>query len=139
MSKALLRKHSSLLSISAAAAVAVSGLAFSPPALAQQQPVLVVSDPDIVTRRISYADLNLASSPGQSTLNRRVGGAILSLCRDITRAGGSDFGRADRKCRADAWGQARPQMANAVQRARDIAFQGTSPVAVSAITLIIAK
>jgi UrcA family protein len=135
-------KHNKL--ISAFAAVAITSGVFtlvSSPVFAKDRPVLVVADSDIITRRISYADLNLASVSGQKTLNRRVGGAIHGLCSDAT--GGEDgnyvtnFSRM--KCNKTAWSQARPQIAQATQRARDIAFTGASPIAAAAITIDLTK
>ena len=99
--------------------------------------MIVVANPDIVTRRISYADLNLASSPGEVTLDRRVGGAIGSLCLEST--GGSDLYGVGHLCRNSAWSQARPQITQAVHRARDIASTGTSTIAAAAITIQLAK
>src|SRR5215218_7262630 len=73
--------------VSACAAIAVTVGAFAivaPPAHGKSRPVVVVANPDIVTRHIGYADLNLASSAGEVTLNRRVGGAISGLCQEAT-------------------------------------------------------
>lgn len=130
--------------ISALAAVAITTAAFtfaSSPAFAEERPILVVADSEIITRRISYADLNLASAFGERTLKHRVSGGIYSLCSEAT--GGDDgsyvtnFARM--KCNKTAWGQARPQMANAAQRARDIALTGTSTIAAVAITIDLSR
>jgi hypothetical protein len=43
------------------------------------------------------------------------------------------------KCDNRAWGEARPQIARAVQRAHDIASTGTSPIAAAAITISLAQ
>ena len=124
----------------AAAAVTIGAFAaVAPPAYGKTRPVVVVADPDRVVRRISYADLDLASAAGESTLNRRVGGAIRSLC---TEAVGSpdlsiDSKLADMNCRRSAHEQAKPQIANAVQRARDIAMHGTSTIAATAISIVL--
>ena len=130
--------------VSAFAAVAITAGAFalvSSPAFAKDRPVLVVADQDIVTRRISYADLNLASASGEQTLKHRVSRGINSLCSEAT--GGQDgfyvtsFARM--KCGRIAWSQARPQMANAAQRARDIALTGSSTIEAVAITIDLSK
>ena len=124
-----------------AVAVSLSGFAVAQPAFAKDRPVVVVANPDIVTREISYADLNLASASGERTLNHRVSGAIGSLCSEAT--GGnhgylvSNFAR--KTCNKTAWDQARPQMANAAQRARDVALTGTSSIAAVAITIDLSK
>ena len=99
--------------------------------------MIVVANPDIVTRRISYADLNLASSPGEVTLDRRVGGAIGSLCLEST--GGRGLYGVGHLCRNCAWSEARPQIAQAVHRARGNASTGTSTIAAAAITIQLAK
>jgi UrcA family protein len=129
--------------ISACIAVGVTGGSFAVVAtpVHAKSPIVVVADADIVVRNISYADLNLASSSGEATLNRRVGGGIQSLCLEAT--GGSDASFMpnilSRKCRTSAWNQARPQIALAVQRSQDIALTGTSPIAAVAITIALTK
>ena len=131
-----------LLSFSAAVVLA-SGvfMLVAPPAYGKERPVIVVANPDILTRHISFADLNLASLSGERTLNSRVVGAINGLCSEAT--GGEDGSfmttLANRKCSNSAWSQARPQIAQATQRARDIAFTGVSPIAAAAITIDLAK
>jgi UrcA family protein len=129
--------------LSACVAVGITGGSFAVIAtpVHAKSPVVVVANQDIVTRSISYTDLNLASSPGEVTLNRRVGGAIKSLCLEAT--GGGDFSFMpnlwSHKCRTSAWNQARPQIALAVQRSRDIALTGMSPIAAVAITIDLTK
>ena len=120
-----------------AAVVLASGvfMLVTPPA--HGKPVVVVANPDVLTRHISFADLNLASLSGERTLNYRVGGAIRGLCSEA--AGGEDTSFTTRlekrKCGNSAWSQARPQIARAAQRARDIASTGVSPIAAAAITI----
>jgi hypothetical protein len=46
---------------------------------------------------------------------------------------------AEHACRSDAWAGARPQMALAVQRAREIAATGSSNIAAVAISVAFAK
>lgn len=70
-----------------AIAVVVTSITVSTPALAKERPVVVAANPEVVTRRVTYADLNLASLPGEAALNRRVGSAVKSLCIEVT--GGS--------------------------------------------------
>jgi UrcA family protein len=129
--------------LSACVAVGITGGSFAIIATPVQakSPIVVVADADIVTRHITYADLNLASSPGEVTLNQRVGGAIKNLCLEAT--GGADASFVpnvwNRKCRTSAWSQARPQVSQAVSRARDIALTGTSSVAAVAITINVTK
>lgn len=132
--------HGKLASISSTVAIALVGLAVATPAFGQT-PVVVVVPSDVVTRQINHADLNLAAAAGERTLKHRVSGAVSGLCSEAL--GGRDAGFAFKysmiECRTVAWDQARPQMARAVQRARDIASTGTSPIAASAITVVLPK
>ena len=134
--------YSKLISISAAIML-TSGVfvLVAPPAFGKVRPVVVVANPNIVIRQISFADLNLASASGELTLQRRVGGAVSSLCEEAT--GGRDGNYmtvlSAGKCRQSAWTQARPQIALATQRARDIASTGVSPIAAAAIMINLTK
>lgn len=129
--------------LSACIAVGITGGSFAivTTPVGAKSPVVVVANPDIVIRSISYTDLNLASSPGEVTLNRRVGGAIKSLCLEATGGGDLSFmpNLWSHKCRTSAWNQARPQIGLAVQRYRDIALTGTSSIAAVAITINLTK
>ena len=135
--------NSKLLSLSGAVAITVGGLFLVAPPASGKSPPIVVTAPDdyVVVRHISYADLNLASATGERTLNRRVDGAVSDLCLDAT--GGNDgsfsFKSNMMKCDNRAWGEARPQIARAVQRAHDIASTGTSSIAATAITISLAQ
>lgn len=126
------------LSMVAAVAMTAAGLLVTLPAGAKSpndKPVTIYGqrvDPDAPTRKVSYADLNLATLPGENTLNRRVGRAVRSVCEESV--GDSDF-RAEFACHSFAWGGARPQIARAVMRARQIAETGTSSIMPVAITL----
>jgi UrcA family protein len=135
-------EYNKFLTACAAVAIAVGGVTvLAPPASGRVQPLVVTANADIITSRISYLDLNLASAPGQLTLNRRVEGAIGNLCTEATAAYDGNFrtGIANRKCRNSAWDQARPQIARAVQRANEIASTGASTIAASAITIALPK
>lgn len=133
--------HSKLVSISSAVAVALVTLTVATPAFAQTDPVVVAARSNTVTRQISYADLNLAAAAGERTLKHRVSGAVSGLC--LEALGGRDAGFAFKysmiQCRTGAWDQAQPQMVRAVQRARDIASTGTSPIAAAEITVVLSK
>jgi len=93
---------------------------------------IIGRSPDQVTRHVSYADLNLASSDGVRTLNGRVGSAVNSVC---TEAVGNEDHFTMQDCSVHSWGSARPQIAQAVQRAREIAATGSSSIAAAAITI----
>ena len=115
------------------AAVAVGVAAFPVHAAGPRAVVVIANPDDYVTRHVSYADLNLASAPGERTLNRRVGSAVSDVCSEAV--GGSSTGLQYRDCTIGAWGRARPQVSLAVQRARDIAANGSSLIAAVAITI----
>jgi UrcA family protein len=129
-------KHVRAISLCAAIAVTVTT-----PAFGRSAPVFVTAPVDVVTRHISYADLNLASVPGERALQRRVGTAVTDLCLDAT--GGNDgspqFKLSMIRCSGEAWSGARPQMARAVQRARDIAATGSSSIVAAALTISLPK
>ena len=79
--------------------------------------------------RVSYRDLNLASAQGEKILNRRVGGAARYVCEP-------HFSTMDRVgCESFAWRGARPQIALAVQRAREMAMTGNSSIPLVAIAI----
>lgn len=132
-------EHGKLISMAAAAAITAGGLVLMAPPATGRPPIFVTAPnpADIVTRHIGYADLNLASAAGERTLNRRVGGAVNSLCLEVI--GGYDGSMqsmsAESYCASSTWNQARPQIARAVQRAHEIASTGSSTLAVAAITL----
>jgi UrcA family protein len=131
-------EYAKLISMAAVTAITAGGLVFMTPPAAGKAPIVVTApDPaDVVTRHIGYADLNLASAAGERTLNRRVGGAVIDLCAEVI----GDYNRSltdnvKLRCSSSAWNQARPQIAQAVQRAREIALTGASSLAAAAITL----
>ena len=107
---------------------------------ARQKPVVVTGNPnpDIVQKRVSYADLNLASAPGKKTLVTRVRGAVRTVCDEAIGPGtgaGSTLAGAYRFCQNEAWQGAKPQIARAVLRAQQIAQTGHSSIAAAAITI----
>jgi UrcA family protein len=115
-------------------ATAAIGVTASPVHARSSRAVVVIAHPDdIVTRRISYADLNLASSPGERTLNRRIGYAVTNLCDEAIGRSVIEFNY--KNCTSGAWRDARPQVVLAVQRAQEIAATGTSLIAATAITI----
>jgi UrcA family protein len=130
-------RYAKALSISAAFALTI----FAPgtPAAGKNPRIVVIAPPssEIVVRRVSFADLNLASPAGERSLNSRVSYAVNDLCYDVT--GGDDgtlrMKQVLKKCSGSAWDQARPQMAQAIQRAREIAQTGTSSITAAALTI----
>ena len=119
--------------------VASAGVAtVAAPAEAKKRPVVVTGpSTDTVTRKVSYRDLNLASLPDQKILHKRVRGAVSGVCYEANGPSPEIF--IQMACRDNAWRGARPQIANAVLRAQQIATTGQSLIAVSAITLTLSK
>jgi UrcA family protein len=116
-------------------------LVVATPALGRNGPVFVTAPHEVVTRHVSYADLNLASAPGERTLERRVGSAVADLCNEAT--GGNDGGVQYKlsmiSCSGEAWTSAQPQIDRAIQRAREIAATGSSSIAAAALTISLPK
>jgi UrcA family protein len=130
-----------LASICAGIAMTAAGLTVVPTA-AWGRPIprdVIVVPQDVVVRDIGYGDLNLATDAGEKMLNSRVRGGIKSLCiealSEVEGAFGYDWESAI--CHNSAWTQAKPQMAQAVQRAREIALTGRSNIAAVAISIAI--
>lgn len=121
---------------SLATAVAI-GVTATPLHARPRAPIDVFAFPSgYVVRTVSYADLNLASAPGERVLKKRVGSAVNSVC--LEAVGLSDFDAAQ-SCELDAWAGARPQIARAVRRAHQIAETGTSLIAAAAITIDLSR
>lgn len=83
--------------------------------------------------RVSYRDLNLASAHDERQLRRRVGGAAHQVCEPVGFPVG-DHSFSD--CVSFAWNGAKPQMARAVRRAREIAATGSSGIPLVAISIV---
>ena len=100
-------------------------------AVAQEQAATIVGkrSEDGLSTRVSYRDLNLASLQGEKILNRRVGAAAHMVCEPHF----TTFDQMD--CVSYAWRGARPQIAMAVQRAREIALTGNSGIPLVAIAI----
>lgn len=109
--------------------VGAAGAAVAQPAT---EPVTVIGqrEDEGLSVRVSYRDLNLASMQGERTLNRRVGGAAQFVCE------GHYEMIAQSSCISYAWKGARPQIALAVQRARELALNGTTSIPLVAISII---
>lgn len=66
--------------------------------------------------KVSYADLNLASTAGQATLERRLNGAVRQVC-EISGDPSLTAYAAMRKCRTDARAAIPPKVELALARA----------------------
>ena len=106
---------------------------------AQDRPVVVYAEPDanVRTERVTYSDLDLARDRDQRKLHLRVAGAVKRVCLfEDGRAGLQDLGYYE--CATDAKQEAAPQIAQAVERARQLALTGQSSIAATAITISVA-
>jgi UrcA family protein len=93
----------------ALAALAVAG-AFVAPTVSQAAEANSV--------RVSYADLNLASSGGQHVLQGRIAGAARVVCYVQEETHDLTLASATNACRSDAMAMAQPQYEAAVAAAR---------------------
>lgn len=118
--------------ITAVLMLGTASVAIARPAHNKITVVAPTVDPDALTTRVSYADLNLASVAGEKILNRRVGSAVHTVCAPMDNA---LFRFEHSACTSIAWNGARPQMSLAVARAREIAATGSSTIAAVAITI----
>ena len=136
--KSLLSLKSSAAMFAAIALTAAGVVVVSQPAFAQEQPLEVIGErQDNPTRRVTYADLDLASLAGQKSLKGRVSRAVTSVC-DEAVGPNADF-HAEHACRSGAWSGAAPQMTLAFQRAREIAATGSSSIAAVTIRVVLPK
>ena len=76
------------------------------------------AEPQAPTASVRYADLDLATPDGVARLDRRIRVAVSAVCgtadiRDLSRAA------LVRQCRDNAMTGAAPQIASAIERARD--------------------
>lgn len=118
-----------IIKASALCTVAAVALATSAPVLAHTPPTATIvgtfDDPDVLTERVSYADLNLASATGEKRLLYRVSRAVRNVCPGYSLS----FTLLEHRCRDFAWTGAKPQIDLAVRRAREIAANGFSAIA----------
>ncbi len=94
---------------------------------AQDNPVIV--EGGVPTAIVSYADLDLSSTAGRSTLDRRVDRAATGLCFEDRRAPVADL-IAQHHCYSVAMSKAKIDIQEAVARAGSaLALQGSIKVA----------
>lgn len=115
--------------------IATTALLAAGAAIAQEAPVVVYAQPsDTLTERVSYADLNLGLTADQRILDRRVSSAVRRVCRfEPGLRGLSDNGYF--RCAAASWSDARPQIGQAIARAREIALTGSSSIPAAPIRI----
>lgn len=122
------------LSLCAAFAITGAGLiVMAAPSHARDRPIIVEGQPtDVISKRVSFADLNLASVQGERTLYRRVGNAVGWVCRQAVP---TPILYERQGCSSASWEDAAPQIDRAIQRAREMAANGSSSIAATAITI----
>lgn len=118
-------------------AVIIGGTAMAAPAQQQRSPITTVvgerpSD-EGKSVRVSYRDLNLAAARDERILKNRVGDAARDVCEPDPTGPIGDHIYAD--CVSFAWNGARPQVALAVRRAKEISQFGTSSIPLVAIAI----
>ena len=138
-----MRKTYALSKLAAAAVTIGLFLPFAS-ATAKETPVVVTAPPqeaDLVVRRVSYADLDLALPDGRATLHERVGFAIGDVCAEanLFDNGSPEFKSGVMKCSNRAWDHANPQMSRAFQRADEIAATGWSSIAAATISISVGR
>lgn len=102
-----------------------------------QQPVVVIAEPEpAVTRRVSYADLDLATSDGERALMRRVRAAVEQVC--TVEMGPSALYYAEYSCRKLTWRDTKPLVSRAIHRAR-MAEGSASTLTAAVIVIRVAK
>lgn len=116
--------------------VTASLLAAFPASAGQDKPVVVLAEPqeNMRTERVSYADLDLAQRADQRTLNYRVANAVKRVCLFEDSRAGLQLG-GYYSCANGALEGAEPQIAQAIDRAEQIAMTGQSSIAAAAITI----
>jgi UrcA family protein len=92
-----------------------------------QDGVVYGARPGTKLQLVSYRDLNLLYPSHQSALNHRVGLAVRRVC-SFDNGNIPIMDNDYRVCRDDAWGSARPQITNAINRAYYLARNGHSPM-----------
>jgi UrcA family protein len=118
----------------AMSALIVAGAAA--PAAAQNRTVVVTgTDSDAVVRLVNFRDLNLATAPGERALLKRVHHTVSEVCLEAIGDNKGYLLAPSVTCRTQSWAGAAPQVARAVQRARDIAANGWSAIAPVAISI----
>ncbi|MFC7537388.1 UrcA family protein [Sphingomonas sp. GCM10030256] len=106
------------------AAVPVQGGAVPP------ETVVTAPSPNLITRTVSFADLDLGSAAGRSMLNRRVDRAVRTVCAEAL--GPSPIFYAQTACHKASWGDSRPQIDRALHGGVAAAASATIIVVVAA-------
>lgn len=127
--KKLILPMGAFIAVSAAAAVPAEAKPTS------DRPLVVIAEPEPLppTRRVGYADLNLATQIGERTLVRRVRSAVGEVCEE--EVGPSPLFYYEHSCRVLTWKDTRPQVERAIARARAMAAAGSPDITAAAIVV----
>lgn len=115
----MLMRAAFLAALSAAAPVTASAAPEGPTKAAGDVTVSATDDAAMVRREVRFADLDLNSAVGETSLRRRVRHAITDLCSEAA-AGGNDAEAmfAMMRCNKSAWRSIQPEIARAIAGAR---------------------
>ena len=109
-----------------------ASLLLTVPSAAQQRPVVVYGEQNqLNTERVPYGDLDLSAGAGRKLLYARVGKAVRNVCDFDAAAIVVDY----RSCSTAAWKDARPQIAEALDRAGQLALAGAPTTSAAALTI----
>lgn len=105
---------------------------------ATKRPIVVTGpSTNVITRHVSYRDLNLASRADERRFTIRVSETVNEVCDSLSPTGRVHI---QTVCRTEAWRGVRPQIAQAVRRARQpLASAGQAVSALGAITLTLVR
>ena len=97
------------------------------------RPLVVIAEPEPLppTRRVGYADLNLATQVGERILVRRVRSAVKEVCEE--EVGPSPMFHYEHSCRVLTLKDARPQLDQAIARARAMAAANSPDISAAFI------
>ena len=97
------------------------------------RPLVVIAEPEPMppTRRVGYADLNLATQVGERLLVRRVRSAVKAVCEE--EVGPSPLFYHEHSCRVLTWKDTRLQLDQAITRARAMVAAGSPDIAAAFI------
>lgn len=102
-----------------------------------KRPILVTGPSSgVITKEVSYRDLDLASRSGERKFTRRVASAVSEVCNDLNPTSRVHI---QNVCRSEAWRGVRPLIKQAVRRSHQFAASNRALVAVGAITFTFAK
>src|SRR5687768_11804979 len=98
-----------------AALAAPLALAMSIGGAQAREGIVITAEPEAVvrTQRVGFGDVDLATADGRQELTHRVSLAVRDVC-----AAPDAFLLSEVPCKRAAWADARPQIADAVERAR---------------------